>query len=194
MYRGLSDPRSIRLVWLQPDIDYASLSCRIEHFSLDEHPEYFALFYCWGDAADTRPISCNGGCLEVTTNLQAALYAFRERRKGRWFWIDAICIYQTDPEESAAQVQVMRLIYEQSTETVAWLGENDGASLLSPMLISILDQALVKHPEWKDVLSLQHLYDSGQRPEAQNIYWCSLAKFYLRPWFRRTWVVQVRHL
>ena len=93
MYRGLSDPRSIRLVWLQPDIDYASLSCRIEHFSLDEHPEYFALFYCWGDAADTRPISCNGGCLEVTTNLQAALYAFRERRKGRWFWIDVICIY-----------------------------------------------------------------------------------------------------
>ena len=191
-YRLLSSPRAIRLVWLEPDVDYAALAVRIEHFSLEEHPDYFALSYCWGDACDTRPINCDGGRLEVTTNLQLALYSLRGQKEGRWFWIDAICICQSDPEERAAQVQVMRPIYEQAKQTLAWLGETDSATLPSQILIATLHSALVKHPEWNNSLSRQHLYDIGQQPEAKNIYWRSLAQFYIYPWFRRAWVMQVR--
>ena len=191
LYQSLSSPSSIRLVWLEPDVDYASLAVRIEHFSLEEHPGYFALSYCWGAAADTRPISCDDGRIEVTTNLQSALYSLRDRREGRWLWIDAICICQSDPEERAAQVQIMRLIYEHAQQTLAWLGEIDFATLPALILIGTLHNALVKHPEWNNKLNRQHLYSIGEKPEARNVYWRCLAHFYMRPWFKRAWVLQV---
>ena len=45
-------------------------------------------------------------------------------------WIDTICINQDDIPERNAQVSIMSTIYMKADEVIAWLGEEDGDSLL----------------------------------------------------------------
>ncbi|RSL55555.1 hypothetical protein CEP54_009337 [Fusarium duplospermum] len=92
--------------------------------SLNDHLEFTALSYTWGDANDTLPITVNGCPFQAARNLVVALRQLQEDDKTVTLWIDAICIQQSNNEEKTWQIQLMKEIYEKATTTVVWLGED----------------------------------------------------------------------
>lgn len=120
---------AIRLVKILPGNRCDDIRCklRLDHLSeQDEPPKYSALSYVWGDKENTRQIILDGHPFEVTRNLHAALLYLRDTMQTRFFWIDAICINQTDEEERSEQVKMMKRIYGMAEVTVVWLAEREG--------------------------------------------------------------------
>ncbi|KAM0815387.1 hypothetical protein AB5N19_01181 [Seiridium cardinale] len=90
------------------------------------HPfqRYTALSYVWGNATDTEYIILNGNHrFPVTRNLYVALKSLRKTSPydDCAFWIDAICMNQTDYEEKKTQIALMRRIYQQAQEVIAYV-------------------------------------------------------------------------
>jgi hypothetical protein len=142
-YRPLdSSRREIRLLKLyKKDSEYGLIFlAELQHFSLDKPPDYVALSYTWNDEyasgfyarAPCRPaISMNGHWVEITPNLAMALsYILNNcdviRSLGRgphWYWIDALCIDQSNVDERSQQVAMMKAIYESADHVQVWLGQ-----------------------------------------------------------------------
>ncbi|KAK8233022.1 heterokaryon incompatibility protein-domain-containing protein, partial [Phyllosticta capitalensis] len=107
------------------------ISGHLKHFPLEDHPEYVALSYNWGDAKKTSFIAVDGFSFEVTANLFAVLEVLMglKELRGRPLWIDAICINQKDDKEKNLQVPLMGRIYSRATDVFAWIGpEADGSA------------------------------------------------------------------
>ncbi|KAH6671956.1 heterokaryon incompatibility protein-domain-containing protein [Halenospora varia] len=100
----------------------------VTHVSLDDKPDYVALSYTWGDPQDTEIITVEQSLVSVTRNLHSALEHLRYDNTDRVFWIDALCINQSDNEEKGWQVQLMREIYQRATSVSIWLGPADATS------------------------------------------------------------------
>ncbi|KAE9367224.1 HET-domain-containing protein, partial [Stipitochalara longipes BDJ] len=74
-------------------------------------------------------IYLNGYTFYVTVNLHDALQNLKLRQlskdpknKFKYPWIDQICINQTNSKEKDVQVKMMTRIYDQSHQTIVWLG------------------------------------------------------------------------
>ncbi|KAF2008541.1 hypothetical protein BU24DRAFT_322258, partial [Aaosphaeria arxii CBS 175.79] len=110
--------------------------------SFHTHPDYIALSYTWGDPKVTVPVLCDGKIINITGNLKEALWQLRENRKGiarrsypkkhpshhLYYWIDAVCINQSDEVEKSCQVGLMAGIYRRAYKTIVWLGPPDANS------------------------------------------------------------------
>ncbi|KAK3334182.1 hypothetical protein B0T19DRAFT_148031 [Cercophora scortea] len=134
-----------------PGDDMNRIEARLYHVPLDSSADFFALSYVWGDASQTQTISLDGHDFPVTNNLWWALFYIRARydrnRKPHdsnlcpftvewdnkhgdddWvsfapcWWIDAICINQSDKLERSKQVPRMRDVYGMATRVAVWLG------------------------------------------------------------------------
>lgn len=66
-------------------------------------------------------IICDGNVTKVTPSLYDALLQLR-KRPPQEYWIDALCINQTDDEERSSQVQMMGRIYREAELVLVWLG------------------------------------------------------------------------
>ena len=130
-YRPLrTSPIEIRLVLINPGSFSAPLHCNLEYALLDDKPKFEALSYVWGDPNDRLPIWLDGKRFNVTRNLESALRHMRQEDTVRMFWIDAICINQSDVKERGQQVQSMAKIYQTAIQTTVWLGrETENTSL-----------------------------------------------------------------
>ncbi|KAK0644469.1 heterokaryon incompatibility protein-domain-containing protein, partial [Cercophora newfieldiana] len=127
-----STKREIRLCRILPfSFSQECVSCVLSTVSLDAAPDFEALSYVWGDAADRVPIIVNGQRLLATKNLEAAMRALSSRAMmgfgasrdfTRVVWIDALCIDQTNLAERASQVKLMGDIYSSARHVVTWLG------------------------------------------------------------------------
>lgn len=95
--------------------------------ALTRHPfqQYTALSYVWGSRDDPRHIILNGRIrFPVTKNLFAALKALRDQSDssgGTKLWVDALCINQADHKEKEHQLQLMRRVYQQAQDVVAYV-------------------------------------------------------------------------
>jgi len=175
---------SIRLVRLLPsDRISAPIQCEIFHvqFGEDEResqPGYVALSYVWGDSTTLVDISLNGQPLGITENLHAALLQLRKRGGDNIFWIDAICIDQSNPRERGHQVQRMYSIYESAVQVIVWLGPQEEESNLvmeycrSPRSEAWLERATGRGRQFRATLALVPLLK--------------------RSWFRRIWVRRMK--
>ena len=124
-----------------------------------------------------------------------------------WVWLDALCINQTDVEERATQVKMMRRIYEQAATVKIWLGKGDRISLSSvgsshigrygsvPVVLSFIAQALRNIPVGRNRLaSIRPAEDSTHRnaaygfPAPSAMEWSTVRTFFANPWFQRVWV------
>lgn len=72
-YQGLSTPRTIRTLILQPGQRDDIIACNIQYESLNDNADYEAISYAWGDALDTKDITIDGKVASITVNLHAAL-------------------------------------------------------------------------------------------------------------------------
>jgi hypothetical protein len=109
------------------------IACRLVIKWLSEDPKYEALSYTWGTLARDIPIFVVPSplphdlvvseALLVTASLYAALRKLRREQVSRFLWVDQMCIDQSNNTERGEQVLLMDKIYEQSTQTIIWLGK-----------------------------------------------------------------------
>jgi hypothetical protein len=190
----------IRLVSLLPHSQPSSpIKCRLFQYSLergDGSHLYEALSYVWGDPNETISIIVNDQRLNITTNLHAALIQFRDPTFARLFWIDAICINQTDLEERSSQVQYMAQIYASASRVNVWLGPSVRGSTNAFRFIESHAGVPNKTDQpwecWRcgSWTSSDESLCSDCNSERQQHYWDfeSVKLLSQRPWFERIWV------
>jgi hypothetical protein len=115
--------REIRLVTLLKGHWSDEIQCRLRHAPLANKPSYKALSYAWGSPKATRPVLVNDCQHQVTVNLESALRRLRRADSEITFWIDAICIDQSNNTERTQQVNLMHDIFSSTEEVIVYLGE-----------------------------------------------------------------------
>src|ERR1700761_3916648 len=99
-YPALRRPDSnIRLLKLNPGSRISGLEATLKSHSFLERPQYKALSYAWEDTNKTKPITINGKKMMIDGNLWNALYYLRDSGQSQTFWINAICIDQSNNVE-----------------------------------------------------------------------------------------------
>ncbi|KXJ88692.1 heterokaryon incompatibility protein-domain-containing protein [Microdochium bolleyi] len=91
---------------------------------------YECLSYTWGSEDDPLPVyvdrppasSGSGNRIMVTRNLEQALRHLRSADQPRRFFIDALCIDQSNLVERGEQVAMMGHVYRRAATTTIWLG------------------------------------------------------------------------
>ena len=117
----LQQSRDVRLLYLIPANDKRPITALLKTVSLDSKPEYIALSYAWGRPNFDAELVCNGVTLKITSNLHAALMRMRRTHQSA-FWVDQLCINQSDLAELGRQVALMRQIYRSAENVYIWLG------------------------------------------------------------------------
>lgn len=106
------------------------VECKLMTVPLHCCPPFTALSYVWGEDADRVPIWVNGQTFQATRSLASALQHiprhWESKFPGRngaelWVWADAVCINQSDSNERAHQVQLMRDIFSGAELVMCWL-------------------------------------------------------------------------
>lgn len=106
------------------------VECKLMTVPLRCCPPFTALSYVWGEDADRVPIWVNGQTFQATKSLASALKHIPRHWKSKfpgrngaelWVWADAVCINQSDSNERAHQVQLMRDIFSGAELVMCWL-------------------------------------------------------------------------
>jgi hypothetical protein len=117
---------SIRLVTVLPDLStegYIRCSMRCT----TTHARYTCLSYAWGEPKPKHLLLIDGQQFYVQKNL----FDFLENTRGQTkykhveYWIDALCIDQSNVAERNHQVAQMGMIYSKARYVIAWLGPLD---------------------------------------------------------------------
>lgn len=153
--------------------------------------EFEALSYTWGSTENNTEIHLGDHAAPVTRNLFEALQALRFQDKPRVVWIDALCISQTDLEERANQVNIMRHIYQKAQNVIVWLGPAADNSHLALDLVAKLSNIREQRHKFCNygVILREHLPGLGL-PDFLEPDWAALNSLLSRSWFNRVWVIQ----
>lgn len=189
-YDPLTTPDSVRILRLQRDSN-RSISGELQIIRLDskDHPPFTALSYTWGAPTKSRSITLNGLPFPVLDSLHPVLEAICRPSGGfdvkAWYWIDSICIDQTNSDERGAQVQLMGRLFTTAWRTAVWLcpatPETDAAMALMTRLSDIRDSA---GPQPDKGLALLATGKLSPPP------WAAWAALLELPWWRRAWTLQ----
>lgn len=125
--------REIRLLRILPSSSHYRIRCKIITTELDLAPRYSAVSYAWGTSALKCQIQLNGFEVSVRENLhefllQAQTWSGGERKL---YWIDALCIDQSNNGERSHQVDLMARIYSKADRVLVWLGPAGESSNLA---------------------------------------------------------------
>ncbi|ROV98390.1 hypothetical protein VMCG_07200 [Cytospora schulzeri] len=102
-----------------------------------------------------------------------------------WFWIDSICINQSDSVERASQVKLMGHIYTQAKSTIVWLAEGTEDR---DRAIDFLGELAERRQELR-----RGVKRTGKRlpPDLMDHPgWKFLERLLSLPWWRRVWTLQ----
>lgn len=132
----------------------------------------------------------------ISRNLYCALqHLAAESNEDRYFGADQLCINQRDLIEKRHQVERMTQIYQKSSMTVIWLGDdNSGDAIKLFDLIGRVQSILVNDENIQSpAIGLNHkksehseLLRQGVMDEIHPI----TRRLLQRPWFERVWVFQ----
>lgn len=126
----------------------------------DEAPSYHALSYVWGDPTPKCSITVNGERFDLAENLHFALKQLsRALPDDAWFWIDAICVDQSNIEERSWQVGQMRDLFERAESVYASLGDSAEES---DLFLNLVD-SFGREAQEAGVLDLWVEFDSPGR-------------------------------
>ena len=181
--------REIRLVTIKAGSGADPVKCELETVSLDDEPLYKALSYVWGQIENKKTILVNGQKFKVTQNLGIALQYLRHREDDVVYWIDAVCINQSDLDERRDQVRMMMDIYRSANEVVSWLGERDEYTQRAQDFVNALEASRFS-PQWMyDVLQST---DAGMVAQYKNFLDLTMCISVIGPrqYWHRLWVIQ----
>lgn len=180
-YRPLSRPEDqIRLFQLAKPAPGDNVSGSFVYSDIKSCPKYTALSYAWGEPTKTRKITVgNQDDVEIGENLWWFLYCRSLTiKKPRLFWIDAICIDQSNVNERNHQVGLMKQIYSMATNVYIWLGrESDNSRLAMDFLAN--EGA---RPLKRQVDDYRPIWDMEEGQAIRDL--CE------RPYWRRMWIIQ----
>lgn len=208
IYERLTGPRAFRLLELEPGQFDDSIKVTLTAFDdLATAPDYHAVSYCWGDVTDivSDKCFCNGLAYKLTRSLHGALRRVRSTNGVVRLWADAICIDQSNDQERAQQVALMKVIFSRAERVYVWLGEgNSHTSETVKTLREVAEKSYAEYCKHKgrsasaalmDVWLATTMYIPEDRSRANADksdwqYWPKLLPMYSQPWFRRVWVIQ----
>ncbi|KAK7722852.1 hypothetical protein SLS63_009126 [Diaporthe eres] len=115
--------------------------------------------------------------------------------KSRYFWLDAICIDQTNLREKSKQVAMMGSIYKKASHVLACIGDHADDSLFFFQSLYGLAHYVIRP---KDMLRYQRFGGAGvslrfrllHRHSTTHRFVLALARLALRPYFTRMWILQ----
>ena len=186
--------QEFRLLRLKPESDESLIKCDLQTFSPKTCPPYTALSYTWGDkrTAVLESIEINGVRFPVRGNLHDFLRQQLDHQNYGPFWIDAVCIQQSEVHERNHQVQMMRSIYSEARTVLVWLGKESDDSDLAMQMLTTLDPPNFdgfKNPDKEE----------GRRELAQQMHkvimWSikqvrSVSSLCKRRYWSRMWIIQ----
>jgi hypothetical protein len=165
------------------------ISCAIDHHTLALAPSFYALSYAWGTEAASANIDLAGSLFVVTPHLFNGLLAL-DRLFGRSisFWIDAICIDQSNDAEKAEQVPKMTDNYSAAAGVAVWLGPAADESEVFLTRLADLNKAFATVPEIAKVN--KGTLKEYNLPTIEDRIRPAAFKLAYRALFQRLWVVQ----
>lgn len=153
------------------------------------HPPYSALSYTWSltsPTSKTWSLQIAQRHLPVLPSLWPFLQALRAKGSlldGTWWWIDSICIDQTNLQERGQHVRRMKHTYKNAHRVVVWLGEQSEDSNSALDFIGLLNEMNdAKHSKER---LLGELHQDEYRDR-----WVAFRQFFLRKWWTRVWTIQ----
>ena len=161
----------------------APLRCAVSIVSPFDVPKvsYNAISYCWGERPPLKTIILNGKEAMVPLSAIGALRTVCHPIHGRRnlpVWIDAICINQADNEEKRHQVAMMGEVYENASEVLICLGDEDSTTESSYGAIQTV------------LGSCSHGSATADTYLVPTSVWINVFRYFDSPWFRRLWPVQ----
>ena len=187
LYIELLNPaQDLRLLHIKPGRDDATVDCSLSVFDLRTAPIYAAISYTWGDPQPTRTITINGNTVQVGINCHYALWQVRQKSRATYYWIDALCIDQSNMDEKNRQVQIMNEIFSRAGCVLVSLGSG---SEYSYFLMENLRGAPGPRDDssWRtwfskayEDLGIEHTANLGE-----SLLWLSEL-----PFWNRIWIVQ----
>ena len=171
----LSKP-TIRIVHLLPlPSPNGHIQCSISHATIGS--TYTCLSYCWGDPNPSCLIEIDDKAFAIGHNLFDFLAAARrtaacdDSLATGPYWIDALCIDQSNVSERNHQVRQMGTIYAQAVQVHVWLGP------------ALPDIAVSRSRKLRSSYERQDFLDTNSTDEllqhvSENVYWT------------RAWIVQ----
>src|SRR3569833_3981206 len=200
-----TDSQEIRVVYLDPcrprrncsGREAPPIRLRIETVTLHDAGEYTCLSYTWGGREPRHTIQVDGHDFDVRADLFTALRRLRLPDRPRRLWIDAICINQDDIPERDSQVAMMRHIFHNATDVIAWIGEDNGSQDQRAVdfvrALSTRAQGLItqKKGSSKMIDAETAAWIGSITPWAfVGSVWMDFISLIERPWFSRIWIVQ----
>ncbi|KAF3042590.1 hypothetical protein E8E11_004742 [Didymella keratinophila] len=123
------DRSTIRVLCVQAELSAQGfIQCSMVHGATDGL-SYSCLSYVWGRPLPAQAVLVNGGTCEVRQNLYdflAHIQATADKSPLALYWIDAICIDQTNLPERNQQIAHMGDIYSRAECVYLWLGKLEG--------------------------------------------------------------------
>jgi hypothetical protein len=133
-----SSLHEIRLLKLSRAPGSSQPSGTLEVYSLDTPKDspnlrrFETLSYVWGRDIKSKSILINNGPLGILNSIYGFIELAASSETGfsseTLWWIDSICIDQSNLAERASQVQMMGRIYREAEGTVVWLGDKSDNS------------------------------------------------------------------
>ncbi|KAF2029507.1 HET-domain-containing protein [Setomelanomma holmii] len=163
---------AVRLVQLLPNLSPAGLiQCVLMHATVDA--KYLCLSYRWGDPEPSGVILIDSKVFGVRQNLLDFLQMARANGQASiMYWIDALCIDQSNAAERAHQVAQMGDIFSQALGVYLWLGANPK---LAPVLQAFYDPEAATPQQWGLI---------GANRKALEAYICG------NEYWQRAWIIQ----
>jgi hypothetical protein len=148
---------------------------------------YTALSYVWGAPVFDQIINFENGSIKITPSLTSALYKLRSTEYGVFLWIDQICINQPDIAEKVQQIPLMGMIYTHATNTIIWLGDDDGSD---PSLAFDLMETVYARLQGTDAQVTPADFQRLAFPPVLDQSWWAIRQLLRRPWMGRLWTIQ----
>ncbi|KAF3002471.1 hypothetical protein E8E13_005317 [Curvularia kusanoi] len=109
-----------------------------------------------------------------------------------YYWIDALCVDQSNILERNVQVARMADVFCKASGVIVWLGRED--EFTADALEVIQKVSAIPERDWPSV-PYTSFYDSSaldhpSKPRLSYKNWLGFIALINRPWFRRAWVVQ----
>jgi hypothetical protein len=179
------EPTAFRLLKLETTS--AGVSYDIVHSNLANPLPYEAISYRWGSDVISDWILIRGSYLGVTESVNAILNALIPTAGSRYLWIDFVCINQKDAFEKDSQIPLMRKIYGEALQVIAFIGDGpDHDGELVRQILPRLSQHL--HASYEAHLGLSPPPENPlqQFPESGKAF----HNFLLNEYWTRVWIIQ----
>ena len=170
----MTSPTAKRLIRINPELREGLFDCEIWHEEADT--KYITVSYNECGSLDDIEIFMNGRIKKIKHTLSDFLAVARVLPPQQAFWIEAICVDDTNEQERVRQIKLAPQICSMSTEVYIWLGPHDA---YTSHAIDILSKEF-----WDSKLLV-----SDQSVDAVR-FWVGLCEMLLNKYWRRAETMQ----